>query len=381
MNIEQWYKVNWEQNLQGRYITLKMILPLLEGYAEKFEIYLSGKSEQGRNIPLIKIGKGDKVILAWSQMHGNESTTTKALFDLLKFLDQEISYKNEIASFLDSYSLFIIPILNPDGAEVYTRENANEVDLNRDFQNLSQRESSYLRSVFDKLKPSLCLNLHDQRTIYGLDNGKSATISFLSPAADIDRSITPSRKKAMEGIVKMNNLLNQLIPGQVGRYDDSFNASCVGDSFQMEGVPTILFEAGHFQNDYQREKTRGFIFYSLLTLFGILKYDNQNINYKEYFKLPENKKNFKDVILRNVVLPDYEKPVDISIQYVETLKSGKIEFVPFVDDISSSSELFGHKEINAEFSKILTKDEKTLTVGVKVPKLFYKNDKSEVFFE
>lgn len=381
MKIDDWYKKNWEHNLQGRYITLEMILPLLDGYADKFETSLIGMSEQGRSIPVVKIGKGAEVILAWSQMHGNESTTTKALFDLLKFLNQGIVHKKEVANFLDTYTLYMVPILNPDGAELYTRENANGIDLNRDFQNLSQLESRYLRSLFDQLKPSLCLNMHDQRTIYGLSKGKPATVSFLSPAADGERSLTPARQEAMKGIVKMNKLLQGLIPGQVGRYDDSFNAACVGDSFQMNGVPTILFEAGHFPGDYQRENTRRCVFYALLALFEIIGAGDEHNDFEKYFQIPENKNNFRDVILRNVVLPNYDGPVDISIQYLETLTDDEVDFKPFVDDIGSLSDLIGHREIDLNFSRILTKSSKLLTVNVKVPKLFDINEKRIVFFE
>ena len=380
MKIRDWYKDNWEHRLEGRYISLEMILPILDAYNDIFEISYIGISEEDRTIPLIRIGAGKKVILAWSQMHGNESTTTKALFDLFKFLNAPSIYQDKIASFLNEFSLVIIPMLNPDGSGYYTRENANKVDLNRDFQDLSQRESRYLRSVFEQVQPVMCLNMHDQRTIYGADFGKPATISFLAPAADIDRKITKSRKIAMEQIVRMAKGLENIIPGQIGRYDDSFNANCVGDSFQMEGVPTILFEAGHFPGDYEREKTREFVFYALLILFGIIDFEENDYSYKEYFSLPENNNNFRDLILRNAILPCQENAVDISIQYVETLSEGKIKFEPYIDSIGLLSELNGHTEINLNFSKILTDSQELLTVGVKVPKLFDKNEKSISLF-
>src|SRR5690606_20673993 len=301
MEIESWYCNNFETGLKGRYVTLEMIMPLLEKYRDKFELSVSGLSENGKDIPQIKIGSGKKIILAWSQMHGNESTTTKALFDLMKFLDQENLFQNEIQRFLRTYSLYVIPMLNPDGAGLYTRENANKVDLNRDAQDLSQSESRILRTIFNKLKPDLCLNLHDQRTIYGFDDGLPATVSFLSPAANEVRSLTKARKRAMEDIVKMNQYLQKMIPGQVGRYDDSFNSACVGDAFQMAGATTILFEAGHYRNDYHREKTREYIFYSLLALFDIIG-EKKVINYRSYFNIPENRKNYRDVIIRNAKL-------------------------------------------------------------------------------
>ena len=81
----------------------------------------------------------------WSQMHGNETTTTKALIDCFNLFESNNEFSNTI---LNSCTLYIIPILNPDGAEKYTRFNSNSVDLNRDAQNLSQAESKVLNKVF-----------------------------------------------------------------------------------------------------------------------------------------------------------------------------------------------------------------------------------------
>ena len=58
------------------------------------------------------------------------------------------------------------------------------------------------------------------------------------------------------------------IPNQVGRFDDSFNINCVGDYFTAQNTPTILFEAGHFKEDYERDEVRKFIFISLLAAFS-----------------------------------------------------------------------------------------------------------------
>lgn len=379
MEIENWYRNNFEARLSGRYITSEMILPLLNEYENRFEITVAGVSEKDRNIQLVKIGSGKKTILAWSQMHGNESTTTKALFDLLKFLEQKNFFQKEIQHFLNSHSLYVIPILNPDGAELYTRENVNGVDLNRDAQNLSQSESRCLRAVFDTLKPDLCLNMHDQRTIYGFDDGMPATVSFLSPAANAERSITNAREVAMQGIVKMNSFLQKVIPDQVGRYDDSFNSACVGDTFQMAGVPTILFEAGHYKTDYQREKTREFIFYALLALFDIIG-ETHAIDYNDYFNIPENRKNYKDFIIRNAKLSQSENLADVAIQYVEVLNEGIVSFEPYVDTIGELEGFYGHLEDDINGTEILTNSDKKLTVGVKVSDIIGLKGKMPLYF-
>ena len=380
MNIEAWYARNFDSKIKGRYITLEHIKPLLEFYKNHFEVSVIGVSELGKEIPILKIGNGKKIILAWSQMHGNESTTTNAIFDFLKFISQKDDFKDEIRDFYNNYSLYVIPILNPDGAALYTRNNANNVDINRDAQDLSQKESQILMNAFDNIKPDLCLNLHGQRTIFGLDTENPATISFLSPSSNAERGVTESRKVAMKLIVRMSNYLQKDLPGQIGRYDDSFNANCFGDAFQMNNVPVILFEAGHIGDDYGRNKTRAYVFYSLVTLFGIVKQDEKLIDYKDYFLIPENQKNYNDYILRNVIVNNNEKPTSIAIQFTELLENGSLRFVPQIVEIGDLKGKFGHvdKDINGE--GILVNSQKSIEIGMIVLDIVSKNDKSLVYF-
>ncbi|RZK00939.1 MAG: peptidase M14 [Flavobacterium sp.] len=266
MDYEKIFSQNKEKII-GRYITLEDIEPLLQKLNNEKELQIIGKSVLEKPIYSYQIGTGKTKILLWSQMHGNESTTTKALIDFLNFLNNKSELANQLLEFFTFYS---IPILNPDGAKLYTRENANRVDLNRDSQNLTQPESRILRKIYEEFKPDYCYNLHDQRTIFGVaDTGKPATVSFLAPSYNEERTINTERTKSINVIVRMNELLQKYIPGQVGRFDDSFNINCIGDTFQSMGTPTILFEAGHFQDDYEREETRKFIFFALLSLLAL----------------------------------------------------------------------------------------------------------------
>lgn len=342
-----------ETSLSHRYITNTHIVPLLKKIEESLTLETVGESVLNKPIYAVKLGNGHKKILMWSQMHGNESTTTKAIFDLLNTL---LSETEDLKYILDTCTLCIIPILNPDGADAYTRINANKVDLNRDAQNLSQPESRVLKHVFDKFAPHFCYNLHGQRTIFsaGITN-KMATVSFLAPAQDKNCSITPNRKIAMEVIAAMNKALQEVLPNQVGVYDDAFNLNCVGDTFQSKNIPTILFEAGHYKNDYEREQTREFIYLSLLeSLDYISKNDVEGLNYKPYFNIPENGKCFYDVIIRNAKVDNKDDIIkDIGILYKERLVNGKVNFVPRVEKIDDLSDFYGHIEINANYLEVL----------------------------
>ncbi|MFV9550996.1 M14 family zinc carboxypeptidase [Algibacter sp. PT7-4] len=361
-----------ESSLSHRYITNKSIEPLLKKISKLVTVEVVGESVLKSPIYGLRIGKGKKRVLMWSQMHGNESTTTKALFDLLKAL---LSKTSGLDYILEACTLYIIPILNPDGALAYTRINANKVDLNRDAQNLTQPESLVLRNCYKDFKPHFCYNLHGQRTIFSAGtSNKSATVSFLAPAQDQACSITVTRKKAMEVIGIMNKALQHIIPNQVGVYDDAFNLNCIGDTFQSENVPTILFEAGHFANDYAREVTREFIFTSYITsLDYIARTTVTGNNYKAYFDIPENDKCFFDVIIRNAKVDG--KIVDIGIQYQERLTNNKVEFIPKVEKIEKLIGFYGHKEVNANEKEIFTAEENMLTIGYENVFVILNNEK------
>ena len=353
------YSAIKEQKLFHRYINNDHIEPLLPNLSDEFTIDKIGYSVKSDPIYGIKIGTGTKKVLLWSQMHGNESTTTKAIFDLFNYFRSE---KNILAK----CTLFFIPILNPDGAKAYTRVNANNVDLNRDAQNLSQPESKVLRGVFNDFKPDYCFNLHGQRTIFSAGNtNNSAVLSFLSPAQDEKCSITNNRKEAMEIIAIINKMLQEIIPNQVGVYDNTFNINCVGDTFQSFNIPTILFEAGHFPNDYEREETRRLIFLSLLkALTEISTNDNLGGNYTPYLDIPENEKLFFDIIIREASVNNSSNQsiMDIAIHYEEVLIGDRIEFIPKIKKVGDLSNYHAHREISANKKELLLPDDVTLNV-------------------
>lgn len=353
MSIQQLnkeYQEHYESSLFGRYVTLGHIKHLLEKLRGSFKVSVLGKSVLAADIHFVEVGRGKTKVLMWSQMHGNESTTTKAVFDLLNVLYR--SESNAVDKLLSECTIGVIPMLNPDGAQAYTRLNANQIDLNRDAQALSQPESKILKDCFDRFRPDFCFNLHDQRTIFSAGPyRKSAVISFLSPSQDEMRSVTKTRKRAMAVVVAMNQVLQEQIPGQVGIYDDTFNLNCVGDLFQSMNVPTVLFEAGHFKGDYNREKVRKLIFQSLwVGLTKIASDVPEHFDEKDYFEIPENKKLFYDIIIRNVKVKNEEgdEILDVGLQYQESLCEDRVVFVPKIEKTEKLNGIFGHQEIDAK---------------------------------
>ncbi|MFV8367853.1 M14 metallopeptidase family protein [Flavobacterium sp. XS1P27] len=349
MDLEQLFSQYKEETIHGRYITLDSIEPLLQKLNTNNQLQIIGKSVLGKSIYSYKIGEGKTRIFLWSQMHGNESTTTKALFDFLNLLHSGSELAQKL---LNAFTFCSIPMLNPDGATLYTRENANKVDLNRDSQALTQPESKILREVFEVFKPDYCFNLHDQRTIFGVsDTGKPATLSFLAPSYNEEREINESRLKAINLIARINEELQKYLPNQIGRFDDSFNINCIGDTFQYLGVPTLLFEAGHFANDYEREKTRKYVFMALISSFTSLCENvivSNGIN--KYLNIPQNKVVFYDFMYKNIKInyDGIEIITNFASQYKEELIENRVCFNAYVSQIGDLENYFGHFEYDAK---------------------------------
>src|SRR5690606_19353818 len=139
-----------------------------------------GESVQGRPIHHLRVGRGPLGVLLWSQMHGDEPTATVALFDVLEYLRRR---PDEPAArrILDRLTLHIVPMLNPDGAQVPERRNAQGIGLNRDALGLQAPEGRGLKALRDRLDPEIGFNLQNQnwRTSAGT-TGRPAAMSLLA---------------------------------------------------------------------------------------------------------------------------------------------------------------------------------------------------------
>lgn len=308
---------------------------------------LLGHSFLGNDIYLLKIGCGSKKILVWSQMHGNESTGTKAMLDVFEFL--KLGHKIS-QNLTEKLSLYFIPMLNPDGAERYMRRNSCGIDLNRDFVKEASVEIKLLKKAVYELRPDFLFNLHDQRTIFNVGGTpRPATLSLLAPSPDKSRSVTPERKQSMEVIAYIYNRLQSILPGHIARFSDEFYPTSTGDNFMLEGFANILFEAGHYPNDYERKHVRRFNALALLLAMEKIA-DDKESNAEVYVKIPENDKKSLDVLLRNVLLKseNAESLIDFGIYFEEKLnqESGQLEWFSKIEEIGDLSAYYGHLEID-----------------------------------
>lgn len=244
----------WDSWPQSRFVdvaapclkpaALRAEIDRLQRAHPELEVAEVGHSVEGRPIRRITVGRGDREVLLWSQMHGDEPSATPALLDLAHYL---LTHAGEpaVERLLDTLTLRIVPMLNPDGAEVYSRRNAQGIDINRDALNLATPEGRLLKRLRDEHLPILGFNLHDQmrRRTVG-DTGVLATVSVLAVVGDAAKTVTPGRRLSLAASTAIADTLQRFIPGGVGRFDDTYSPRAFGDNLTAWGTPVVLIESG-----------------------------------------------------------------------------------------------------------------------------------------
>ena len=100
---------------------MKCVNALCEKYPDLHFQYL-GNSILGRGIPLLSMGTGKREVLYVGAHHGMEWITSLLLIRFVKDLCEEVErgscpYKLSLDLLLETYRLYIVPMLNPDGVE------------------------------------------------------------------------------------------------------------------------------------------------------------------------------------------------------------------------------------------------------------------------
>lgn len=323
------------------------VMKFLDALPSSLRVSKVGASVSGKNIKMVSYGDGEKQVLLWSQMHGNEPTASMALMDIFNLLTGEKDGFDNLRNTIKSnLTVHFIPMLNPDGADKFVRRNNQGVDINRDALRQQTPEGMTLKKVRDSLDADWGFNLHDQgRNAYVKD--KPATISVLAPAYDYEKSINEKRGNAMQLIALMNAHLQQYIPGQVSQYNDDFEPRAFGDNIQKWGTRTILIESGGYVHDRDKQVIRKFNYLAILmALQGIANQSYNDFSTDDYFAIPRTNRGFRDLIVKNIQLPQemggYLADVAYNFSEIENSRRDNYYLRPNLVDIGDLSTSGGY---------------------------------------
>jgi len=226
---------------------------------------VAGRSAEGREIRHLTFGNGPTTVLLWSQMHGNESTASMALVDIVRLFHERGDHA-VVRRIAQGATVHMVPMLNPDGAERFRRRNAQGIDVNRDARRLQTPEGQTLKAVRDAVEPDFGFNLHDQGAAIRVGSSDlGAAISLLAPAFNEARDVDEKRRRAMQVASVLIEAMDPLVGGHIAKYDDTFNPRAFGDLMGAWGASTVLIESGGWQDDPQKQHLRKTNFVGILT--------------------------------------------------------------------------------------------------------------------
>jgi hypothetical protein len=119
--------------------TTALLQTIASTYPEITQLYDLGHSVQGRTIWGLKITdnptleEDEPEVRMCGVHHGNEYMGAELCLLMAQDLTGNYSTNDTIKNLVDNREIWIIPMVNPDGREMGTRENAHGVDLNRDY--------------------------------------------------------------------------------------------------------------------------------------------------------------------------------------------------------------------------------------------------------
>jgi hypothetical protein len=231
-------------------------------------------------------------------MHGDESAASMSLADLILWFSAAPDSDTLRATLADRLTITMIPMLNPDGAERFVRENAVGIDINRDARRTATPEGRILRGVRDSIEADFGFNLHDQGTRTAGEDGALVAIALLAPAADSARSWGPVRQRARKVSAVIVESLTPDLGTRMARYDDEFAPRAFGDNMQAWGTSTVLIESGIVVDDPQKQEVRKLNVVALLSaLHAIATGRYEGFSTAAYDELPMNNSVENDLLL------------------------------------------------------------------------------------
>ncbi len=139
------------------YAEMEAFLESVDGKGP-ISVSVEGTSFEGRALYLVHASHSVTAkwrILFYAQQHGDEVSGKDALL----YLVREIANTPQLLP--RDVDLWIMPMVNPDGAEAGTRKNAAGADLNRDHIVLEQSETQALHRVARRLRPHVAVDCHE----------------------------------------------------------------------------------------------------------------------------------------------------------------------------------------------------------------------------
>jgi len=213
-----------------------------------------GRSNEGRDLYLAKVGTGPTRVLYITQQHGNEPLGTEAALQLLQRLGNGGAGWDAI---LSKITLLVIPKVNPDGSERFQRENHDPdcsgafctpgvgFDVNRWHDPAVAPEANpvpeaaAVQRVAIRYQPKMVVDYHHQGSYRSADGDLITTSIFWPNHPDAPASaVALSRQMCL---VIFDTLMHYGF-AEVSQYPGTLPRGIARNSYGIRGAGSVLVE-------------------------------------------------------------------------------------------------------------------------------------------
>ena len=318
-----WYSLDWVNNFMNKLASQNPTL---------VEMRSIGTTVQGRSINALFIGKGGRYILVDGAMHGDEKTATVGCLRTAELL---VEYYNRGDSYwqsrLSNYKIIIVPVSNPDGYFANSRNNANGINLNRNYppdgwKQLTEPESLAFANLLGNYTPTIFINLHTQifQTLFMHDSSSKLILPYDTFAWNLWRLANTTyvslrhwgNNRDGKPYGQINKIDMSSIQGPVYEYAwwKYQTVSCLLEFYHWNPAYNLLGQEYYlsviFTAIQNYDKNQDFLAYST----G--KISNTNFTANSY-KIDFDTQELKAEFVLNIYVGDRGKPVTVVIDGVE----------------------------------------------------------------
>ena len=210
------------------------------GYG-RLKVQTIGQSVKGKDIPLVVVSDPGipseltKKLFVICRQHGNEPASTEAMLNMIEGL--VLDNDKNAGELLSKVTFYIVPMMNPDGADSYVRRNANRADLNRDWLNLSQPETISVRQAINSAGPDVIIDEHELSP----GNTKSDFVETAGPQSGASPEVAAESEKMLKLVIGMLRTHDMAVRSY--QIEDQHPARLAHRYFPIHGdTNTLLFE-------------------------------------------------------------------------------------------------------------------------------------------
>jgi hypothetical protein len=214
-----------------------------------------GRSNEGRDIFLAKVGRGPTRVLYITQQHGDEPLGTEAALQLLRRLGSGGAWD----AVLDRLTVLVVPRVNPDGAERFWRQNYDPdcspalhdctpgrgFDINRWHDPAVPPaanpvpEAAAVQRVFLTYRPSFVVDFHHQGSYVSADGEMITTSIFWPNAPGVP---APALAFSKQICVVIYDTLSHYGFAEVSQYPGTLPRGIARNAYGLLGAGSVLVE-------------------------------------------------------------------------------------------------------------------------------------------